>query len=37
MKTMMKTLPMCKKGIPGDILPLFENIVQTCKGVEQLF
>ncbi len=34
MKTMLKTMRMRKNGIPEDLLPLFENIVQTYKGDE---
>lgn len=34
MKTMLKTMQMRKSQIPDDILPLFEDIVQTYKGEE---
>ncbi|SHK08309.1 hypothetical protein SAMN02745136_01629 [Anaerocolumna jejuensis DSM 15929] len=34
MKTMLKIMQMRKNGIPDEILPLFENIVQAYKGNE---
>lgn len=34
MKTMLKVMRMRKNGIPEDILPLFEDIVQTYKRDE---
>jgi hypothetical protein len=34
MKTMLKTMRMRKNEIPDDVLPLFENIVQTYEGEE---
>lgn len=34
MKSMLKIMQMRKNGIPDEILPLFENIVQTYKGDE---
>jgi hypothetical protein len=34
MKTMLKAMQMQKNGISKDILPLFENIVQTYEGEE---
>jgi hypothetical protein len=34
MKTMLKSMRMRKNEIPDDVLPLFEDIVQTYKGEE---
>lgn len=34
MKTMLKSMRMRKNGIPEDVLPLFEEILQTFKGDE---
>lgn len=34
MKTMLKNMRMRKNEIPDDLLPLFEDIVQTYKGDE---